>query len=28
LCEVGNLLCFIGLLCCGCNLDNFRVTVV
>jgi hypothetical protein len=26
-CEVGNLLCFIGLLCPCYNLDSFRVTV-
>ena len=26
LCNVGNILCFIGLLCSGYNLDGFRVT--
>ena len=28
LCNVGNLLCFIGLLRSGCGLDGFRVTVI
>ena len=28
LCSVGNLLCFIGLLCSGCDLDDFCVIVI